>query len=87
MSDGSIGGFVYCYVRAGSVRASLDVAEGVLEGDGYRVLDVTHALRIEIEEYEPHDQDHPSREELARALSSGEYFYGPFWCYQAEYEH
>ena len=78
-----IGAFVECYVSAESLRASLDVAQEELRESGYRVVDFEHALRIDLEEYEPRSPDHPSRGELARASESGQCEFGPFDCYES----
>jgi hypothetical protein len=78
-----IGAFVECYVSAESLRAAIDVADGELQEGGYRVVDLEHALRIDLEEYEPRSPDHPSRDDLARAHGSSQCEFGPFDCYES----
>lgn len=78
-----VGAFVECYVFAESLRASLDVAEEELRDNGYRVLDLEHSVRIELDDYEPRGPDYPSRDELARVKLSRECEFGPFDCYES----
>jgi hypothetical protein len=80
------GAFVFCYVPAGDIRESIDRAEEYLESELYRVLDVDRSIRIEFEDYEPQDEDHPSMNELREALADDDVLTGPYLCYEADDE-
>ncbi len=81
-----VGAFVFCYVSAGDIRSSLDVTEKALRDESYRLLDVDHSLRIELEDYEPHSSDYPSGNDLSNLLVTGGCEFGPFDCYESAEE-
>ncbi len=80
------GAYVYCYVPAESLLGSLDAAESFLNTSGYHVIDLTHSLRIDLDDYEPHDEHHPSIDDLRTAYFAGKSLFGPFYCYEYEDE-
>jgi hypothetical protein len=82
----SEGAFVFCYVPADSLRDSIDLAQEYLEAEDYRIIDVDRVVRVEFDDYEPHDEDHPSLEDLRSALSLDDVVTGPYLCYEADDE-
>ena len=75
------GAFVSCFVPAERLVDSLSAAESFLESNGFRVIDLDYALRIDLREYQPDDADHPTADAISQALSSGEILSGPFLLY------
>jgi len=81
-----VGAFVFCYVPARDIRESIDRAEEYLEAELYRVIDVDRSIRLELEDYEPQDDEHPSLGDLEGALADDEVITGPYLCYEADDE-
>lgn len=80
------GALVDGFVASTSLREALDLVTGHLEEEGYRVVDIDRAARIDLDDYEPEDEDFPSADELGAALESGVVLMGPFDCYQSDDE-
>ena len=87
MPDGCVGAFVFSYVPAQDIREAIDRACSTLDEDRYEVIDIDHVFRIDLEEWVPHDDDHPTTEDLGQALKDDEVLYGPFFAYESRYEH
>ncbi len=75
------GVFVLVYLSARNLRSALDAAEAWAKSSHYDLLDIDHCIRVNLAEYEPHDEDHPSADELRHHLKPGEVLTGPFYCY------
>ena len=78
-----VGVFVYAYVSASSIRGAISLAESWAQGIGYSIIDVDHALRIDLADYEPHDGDYPTRDQFVLSRQTGETLHGPFLCYES----
>lgn len=76
------GGFVDCFVAAGHIIEAITRAKRELEADEYEVVDIDACLRIDLAEWEPPEEDYPTRAELTELLDSADILFGPFYCYE-----
>ena len=82
-----VGLAVCLYVRAESLRESLDSAEDWAMREDYEVIDLHQCQRIEVDRYEPATANAPSAEDLSFCLNSGEVVVGAFHTYETISEH
>lgn len=82
--EGYVGAYVNTYVASGSIREALSAAEEDLGSLGFEVVDIDHAWRMDLDAYEPEDENYPTRGELRDVLASSQPCCGPFFCFTEE---
>ena len=82
-----VGVGVFMYAPAESIRDALNRAEEEAELQHYEVIDLDHCVRVDLEDYVPHDEDYPEKSEIEEALRLNTILYGPFLGYESEMDH
>lgn len=81
-----LGAFVYCYVPADSLEQSIIIMKETLANDHYELVDIEYCAKLDMDEWQPNEQNFPSAQDLD-SLDIGEIYYSPFYGYQSHYEH
>ncbi len=76
--------FVSCYVPADDLESAIRLAKGQLKKDNYRVVDLEWAVKIDVQDWEPEDENAPSKADLKGMRTSGNIAYGTFYCYEKD---
>jgi hypothetical protein len=74
--------WVECFVPTSSIQDAIRMANEALEREHYRVIDITRAMRLDLQDwdYDEYPRDSTAWAVVQRVVESGEVELGPF-CY------